>query len=125
MGRSQGFTLIELLVTVAIIGILAAIAIPVMGQYRARAYDSAAITDIRNAMTAVEAAISSGDSPPSNPTNLQTYGYRPSSGVTFVRYQVGNAFGSPEVHMHTKHANSSRSWHTRYPTEGGSVEVRN
>jgi len=124
VGRSEGFTLLELLVTVAIVGILAAIAIPVVGQYRARAYDGAAITDLRNAMTAVEAAITSGNSVPSNPTDLQDYGYQPSSGVTFVRYQIGTAFGGPEAHMHTKHANSSRAWHTRYPTDGGKVEVR-
>lgn len=122
---SQGFTLIELLVTVAIIGILAAIAIPVMGQYRARAYDSAAITDLRNAMTAIEAAISSEDPPPANPNDLQLYGYRPSDGVTFVRYQVGNVSGLPDVHMHTQHAGSRRAWHTRYPSDGGRIEVRN
>ena len=53
--NQKGFTLIELLIVVAIIGILAAIAIPQFAAYRARAYNSAALSDLRNVKTGMEA----------------------------------------------------------------------
>ena len=51
----KGFTLIELLIVVAIIGILAAIAIPQFNAYRKRGYNAAVTSDLRNLKTTMEA----------------------------------------------------------------------
>ncbi len=54
-GNQKGFTLIELLIVVAIIGILAAIAIPQFSSYRQKAFNSASQSDVKTIRTAAEA----------------------------------------------------------------------
>ena len=59
--NNKGFTLIELMIVIAIIGILAAIAIPNFIAYRDKAYCSAAETDVQTIMGAIADYFSNPD----------------------------------------------------------------
>lgn len=52
LNNQKGFTLIELLVAIAIIGVLAAVAVPQYNAYKTRAYDSNVQGNLRSLYTA-------------------------------------------------------------------------
>jgi type IV pilus assembly protein PilA len=103
----RGFTLIELMVVVVIIAILAAIALPIFLQQRAKAADSRATANVREAATAVVLYYQENGTAPANIAALNGYGFQQSD---------------PAVVMFAEGSAANANWCISTPTNGGTAD---
>jgi len=96
--NEKGFTLIELMIVIAIIGILAAIAIPNFVSYRQRSYNSATKSDLKNAVTAQEAYYVDEGSYADTLTKLGVGGWVQTAKVDFFTAGTESGFTMTAVH---------------------------
>jgi prepilin-type N-terminal cleavage/methylation domain-containing protein len=117
MKDQKGFTLIELMIVIAIIGILAAIAIPQFEFYRKRSYNAVAESDLRNACTAQEAYYVDNLTYAGAVTNLvSSYGFYTSANVVFTNVSGG----IDTYHMEVYHTSGDLTYTIDGP--GGSID---
>ena len=131
--REDGFTLIELLVVIIIIGILAAIAIPVFLNQRQKGYDAQAKSDARNVATMEESYLTdynayiAGDPT----TTLAAQGFKKSgnvSAITVTTYPAsgqtaggGDTSGSANSGSYCVDATSASTKHFYYNSATGGI----
>jgi type IV pilus assembly protein PilA len=117
--NEEGFTLIELLVVIIIIGILAAIAIPVFLNQRQKGYDAGVKADLRNMATAEETYLTDYGNYTNSVTALSAEGFKQSSATDYTTTPTA-VFKTNQGYCITATSASGKVWN--YDSNNGGLQ---
>ena len=108
----QGFALAELLIVIALLGLLAAIAVPQYNWSKEKAHDAVVVSDMRRAMTSFEEYFVLHNA---YPPSMEAAGFQPSLKVAFTAWELVD--GGQAIHVDAEHVNSGNFFHLKYPED--------